>query len=559
MSVYLKIYDFISGYKDIFFFLILIVLIQSSINFFSVIFFGSIIAIITKNNLNLILENDLITKLPFEINSSNLGFIILFFCISLFLLSVINLCINYYSLKIKFKITKNYLNKILKSIFESQFSFFNSTNKGKLINSFVNEIDKVGSGIVTFARIIPTFFQCIIFISLPFFINFKISLYVYFILILLSLPMIPLTKMGKNFGTNNTKMANIFLKYLGDSFSNKTFLISQNKFSIIIDKIIDSYKKTSNFAIKSGTLDGAPQIILPSISILVIVIFIEHFDLLNSSYLVDLSMIIFSLYRLLPLLASIYGSHLKLYTFNESFNQLEILSIESKKNKLIYGNKKINNIENIKLSSINYLDDSNNKILDKINFNFKIGKINLIYGESGSGKSTIFHLITRYKEPFSGEISINGKQIYELDLPSYRNQISLLGQDVVIFNASLRENLTWFHNVKVTDKKISSIFKKLNLTHLINNKNKSLDLMISDISETISGGEKQRIALARCLISDPNIILLDEITSSLDKENSRLILNLIKTIARTKLVIAISHDPIWINSNLNKFYVSKNI
>ena len=121
-------------------------------------------------------------------------------------------------------------------------------------------------------------------------------------------------KNRQNYGTLNTKTANI-LKYLGDSLNNKTFLISQNKFSIIINKIIENYKKTSNYSVKISTLDSAPQIILPSVSVLVIVLLVETFGLLNASYLVDVSMITFSLYRLLPLLSSIYGSHLKLLHF----------------------------------------------------------------------------------------------------------------------------------------------------------------------------------------------------------------------------------------------------
>ena len=261
----------------------------------------------------------------------------------------------------------------------------------------------------------------------------------------------------------------------------------------------------------------------------------------------------------MPLLSSIYGSHLKLYTFNESFNQLKKLSTESKKNIIEDGNVIIDEVKAIKLNNIIYLDDHNKKILDKITFNFEIGKINLLYGDSGAGKSTIFHLLTRYKQPFGGEIFINDLNIVELDLPSFRDKIALLSQEVVIFNASLRDNLTWFNNIKVSDKEIYSIMEKLNLIHLIDDKSFTLESVISDISETISGGEKQRIALARCLLCNPKIILLDEITSSLDEKNSEIILNIIKDIAKKKLVVAISHDPIWINSNLNKFYVKKNI
>ena len=108
--------------------------------------------------------------------------------------------------------------------------------------------------------------------------------------------------------------------------------------------------------------------------------------------------------------------------------------------------------------------------------------------------------MTRYKQPFGGEIFINDLNIVELDLPSFRDKIALLSQEVVIFNASLRDNLTWFNNIKVSDKEIYSIMEKLNLIHLIDDKSFTLESVISDISETISGGEKQRIALARCLL-----------------------------------------------------------
>ena len=223
-------------------------------------------------------------------------------------------------------------------------------------------------------------------------------------------------------------------------------------------------------------------------------------------------------------------------------------SLNSKNN---FGKKNVKNIQKIFLNELcfNY---KKNKIIENLSLTFDIGKINLITGESGSGKSTLVQLLTGYMTPSSGEILINDKfNLNQLDINKFRNKISYLTQDCVIFNASLKENITWFDK-SISDAKVKDTLRLLKLDYFIKRMNDPLNMILNDINSNISGGEKQRIAIARLLLQDTELILLDEITSSLDKENSYLIYSIMKKISKSKIVVAISHDPIWINSNVKK-------
>ena len=558
MNIYLQIYNFLKQYKNIFYVLLIIIIIQNIINLLSVVFFGFIAGYIANNQILSFNNIKFLSNLEIDFNLFNINYLILFFGFTILLLSLINLFINFYSVKIKYKITKNYLKLNLTNIFNSNFDFFIKTNKGIITNSFVRELDKIGSGIVTFSRIIPLLFQSIVFTILPFFINFKITCYIYLVLLFISISMIPLTKFGNQLSISNTKTGNIFVNIFVELVNYKTILISQNKQSIFIEKVIDAYTNNSKYAIKSSTLDSAPQILFPAITIVILIFIFTALNIGNTNNnIIDFSMIVFSIFRLLPSLSAIYGSHLKLYTVGESFRQIEKIFNEAKFKFKTNGTKVVKSIKKISLSNIYYSIDTNNVILDNLCLNFEYGKINLIYGKSGSGKSTIINLITGYKKPNKGNILINDIDFNELDLNLYRNKISYLSQDIVVFNGTLRDNLTWFNLIKVSDDEIYDILHKLKLSHILNNKEHPLDIYLNDLSETISGGEKQRIALARCLLNNPDLLILDEATSALDQESSKLILDIIKKIAFKKLVIAISHDLNWLEADLNTINIFK--
>lgn len=174
--------------------------------------------------------------------------------------------------------------------------------------------------------------------------------------------------------------------------------------------------------------------------------------------------------------------------------------------------------EAIKVENLSFEYTSDRKALDKINLTFEKNKKYAIVGESGCGKSTLIKLLMRYYNDYEGSISIddnNLKSIYSSDL--YKN-MSMIQQNVFMFDDSIKENIKLFSNI--SDEKVLKTCKRAGISNLIDRLPQGIDSLVGENGNKLSGGEKQRIAIARALINDTKILILDESTSALDNETA---------------------------------------
>ena len=177
------------------------------------------------------------------------------------------------------------------------------------------------------------------------------------------------------------------------------------------------------------------------------------------------------------------------------------------------------------------------------NFNTKIPAFNLvgIIGQSGRGKTTLIDLIAGLQLPLSGEISLDGQVLNRENLPHWRKSIGYLPQDSFFIDGSLRENLVWDSHRSISETKIRNVLKQVNGLHLLDRLEKGLDEEIVNYQFHFSGGERQRLALARVLLREPKILLLDEATSSLDEDNEEQIMELLANLKTKVTILFVTH------------------
>ena len=161
-------------------------------------------------------------------------------------------------------------------------------------------------------------------------------------------------------------------------------------------------------------------------------------------------------------------------------------------------------------------------------------------GESGAGKSTLVNLALGLRPPTSGRVLLDGHDLRELDLRTYRRQIGVVPQTTVLFNGSLRENVSYGLE-KVSDGRLWDILAEANLSEFARSLPKQLDTPLGESGAQLSGGQRQRLAIARALIRDPRIILLDEATSALDTESERLVQEAIVRLAQGRTTLIVAH------------------
>lgn len=215
------------------------------------------------------------------------------------------------------------------------------------------------------------------------------------------------------------------------------------------------------------------------------------------------------------------------------------LPIEDDVNSLNVLDKKTNLVLQIKNLTFKYNGNSDKNILNKINISVNDPGVTALVGPSGSGKTTIFELIERFYDSDNGSIELYGNNIYDLPIKVLRSKITFVEQNASIFSGTVLENL------QIANKNVSRFdcLYALNLVNLFQDipEEEILDRVIGESGLTLSGGEQQRLSLARALISPNDIILLDESTSNLDSINESKIQQVIKDLSSKKTVLIIAH------------------
>ena len=196
----------------------------------------------------------------------------------------------------------------------------------------------------------------------------------------------------------------------------------------------------------------------------------------------------------------------------------------------------------ISFSNINFsYYDNNNLVLSDINFTIPKGSTCAIVGKSGSGKSTLINLLPRFYDIKNGSISIDNNNINTFSLKELRGMIAYVGQDLTLFNDSIRNNIAYgsLENKSLEEVKLAA--ENANASDFINNFDLGYDTFVGDNGVLLSGGQRQRIAIARAILKDAPILLLDEATSSLDSESEKLIQTALVELQKNRTTIVIAH------------------
>ena len=214
---------------------------------------------------------------------------------------------------------------------------------------------------------------------------------------------------------------------------------------------------------------------------------------------------------------------------------LDLLDLKDVSN--IETGKKIKINGQIELKDVSF-SYPNKKVLENINLTIDKNKVTAFVGETGSGKSTIIKLISGLIKPSKGEVLIDGTSLNEISLDSYYDGLTYISQDSVIFDGSLRENIVF--DKKIDDKKIVNVLKLVSLEKFYENLKDGLDTNLGEKGVLVSGGERQRIALARLFFDESKIIILDEATYQMDNITEKEVMKNI-TKLKNKTIIIIAH------------------
>jgi len=194
----------------------------------------------------------------------------------------------------------------------------------------------------------------------------------------------------------------------------------------------------------------------------------------------------------------------------------------------------------VRFNNVRFAYGDGNQILNGIDFSIRPGERVAIVGGSGSGKSTLAKLLFRFYDPQEGSVQVNGEDIRDYNLKSFRERIGVVPQDCVLFNDTIYNNIR-YGNLNATEEQIIEAAKVADLHRSVEEMNFGYDTIVGERGVKLSGGEKQRLAIARCFLKDPEIVIYDEATSSLDSLTEQRILSSLDKATENKSLLVIAH------------------
>jgi ATP-binding cassette subfamily C protein len=194
----------------------------------------------------------------------------------------------------------------------------------------------------------------------------------------------------------------------------------------------------------------------------------------------------------------------------------------------------------IRFNKVSFSYDENSPVIKDLDLTINSGQTTAIIGSSGAGKTTIADLLMGLIMPNQGSILIDGKEFNPERMKAWRKQIGYVTQDTFLFNGTVRANLLWA-NPSSNEEEINRSLRYAAAEEFVNGLPKRLDSILGDRGVLVSGGERQRIALARALLRKPSLLILDEATSSLDSENEKRIQKAIEKLHGQMTILVISH------------------
>jgi len=453
---------------------------------------------------------------------------------------------------------------MINNLIDADTKLIDDKHSGKFISNLTNDVNHltnlISSGILNLFKDTLTLIGLM---GVMFYQNWKLSL--------IAIIMIPLASIAaRSLGKRITKVsfeqmdrAGILSSYLIEMFKN-------HKLIKIFQKEIYEKNRAEDFLNKAKEKGRKMQVvfvraspIMETMTGIMIAILIYYSGKLIMSDEIDIN----NFFSFLAAMMLAYQPVRSLATLNIVINQgiasaERILPIIDEKSKLksntddkeLNLTKGIIEFKNIKFS-YDKLNDDKNKIITLNNINLKMlgGKITSLVGHSGSGKSTILNLIPRIYDSYEGEITIDNQSIYKTKIKSLRDNISFVSQDTNLFDDTIKKNIA-YADMDASDEEIYNAAKLSYASEFIEKLKYGYDTKIGENGIKLSGGEKQRLSIARAILKKSKIILLDEATSSLDAETEDKIQKAITYLTKDKTTIVIAHRLSTI-LNSDKIYV----
>ena len=535
-----KIFYLVQNIRTKIFFIFILIFILSLLDLFGIYLFIPLISKLLDNNSlldNLFLDNFL---RGLDQNLILLIIFIIFFIKSIFHILFISMKSNLIR-DLTFFLSRNLLKRYLIKKYEYFFNYSSST----LIRNINSEVPAFASRtILVMLNMINDLLLLVFLLSFLMYFSFDTTIAsLVFFIVTISFFLYSTKKLSYRWGKIRLNSEKEKLKIIDQIFHGIREIKIFNLQKLFFSKFKDSSFVNLNVQAKDSILQQTPRIVLEAFSIGTLLFFLGFLlqSKTNSEVIMIMGIYVISFSRILPAFSRIVMS---LNSLKFTMSTTELLYDEFiKKDSAHDLNQKENKIsfsKEIKLSNISFsFNNAKKPILKNINLTIKNNTIYGITGQSGTGKSTLLDIITGLLTPTYGKIIVDEAETLKI---FFLSNAAYVSQNTFLLNDTISKNISLKNINKKEEAHLLLILKKVNLYNFVQNLKNGIDTIIGEGGISLSGGEKQRLSLARALYQSPRILLLDEFTSALDVVNEKKILENLLILKKDMTVIIVSHS-----------------
>lgn len=429
--------------------------------------------------------------------------------------------------------------RLFGKVIESNYFNFTKKNNDRIRATIMGESSNVSVYILNILQMFAEFFTIILMYTLLLVVSWKMTLVLTLIIALQILFIIKnVSKKIKNEGDRHIVTGAKLEKIITQTFGNFKFIKLKGNEKEIHKGFEKISNTRANVLIIFNTLNTLPKALLETVGFVLLIacvayILIRYNDV--SAVIPIISMYALALYRILPSANRLLNNYNTMAFYKKSLNNVygDLISQTTDE-----GNVTCEFKRTIELKNINFSYIESKPIIKDFNLVIYKGDKIAFFGASGAGKSTLVDIIIGIYQPKSGEMLVDGVTIDHSNLVSWRKKIGYIPQNIYLFDGSVAENVAF--GSKIDEKRVILACKKANIWEFLMER-EGIKTIVGEGGIRLSGGQVQRIGIARAIYDDPEILVLDEATSALDKETEAKIMDEIYDVAKNKTLLVIAH------------------
>ena len=443
----------------------------------------------------------------------------------------------------RYKFLERIRNEASKNLIDSKWEFLKKISSGELSNKLLLEADRAAESVVAVVLMLSFLVQIFFYLTISLLLSWEMTFIAILTIVFTAFTSYRLIKLVNSYGIKSVEHNNAYNRQIVDVSRGMKLIKAFSIGNYVKTKLVKlNFKATevqSKILINQSLMKFEIQALISLSLIFILIISIEFLSIQPTVLLIFLFIVL----RITPKFFTFQGQFYSFYANKPSLDILNELIEDSKKEfeqslddkKIFFG---LNN--KITLKDISYKFDKKQKfILTNISLDIQKSKFTSIVGPSGAGKSTLIDLIMGLLIPSEGSVLIDGENLNNLNLDSYKEKIGFVPQEDIFFDGSIKENICF--DKDFSNQEIVKILEITQLKNFFDGLKDGLDYQVGEGGKNLSGGQRQRLSIARALLKNPSILILDEATSSLDSKSEKLFQVALDKISKKYTLIVIAH------------------